>query len=248
MFGLAYRVVLVPVHRKAVPESDECFGLHDDPVFSMRERPCCNDGHDVLRRGLLAEIDGQLSVNQAGFAKWRAPRQPRQFGAAKTVETSGIAEQHVEGSVRAHGFSEFRNQVLQAPLGLWRVRMRHSNLVKHPAECMFAISGSNGLVEFQRSFFNPFQTSIMCKRPALAPQLAHERVCVREADFSVCRLADMAKGDQAFERVCLHEVLQFQNHNLPAHHESTYSAAPRRTRCPNRPDAVRFDHPVESGR
>src|SRR5262249_32807200 len=69
------------------------------PMFGGGQRPSRHDCHDVRRRRLGREIDGEVLVEQPRMPERIAASEPDQVGTATAIERSPIAQQHVEDTV-----------------------------------------------------------------------------------------------------------------------------------------------------
>ena len=62
-------------------------------------RARCYHRDDIVGCGLLTEIHGKIFVDEGRRLERRTARKPNEVGAAETIETFTVAQQHVEDAV-----------------------------------------------------------------------------------------------------------------------------------------------------
>jgi hypothetical protein len=87
-----------PENQLPILESDKRPPRDRCPTLVPRQCARRNHCHDIVGGGLLAEVYGEILVDEGRGLERRTARQPDEVGTAETIETSAVAQQHVENA------------------------------------------------------------------------------------------------------------------------------------------------------
>ena len=96
-----------------------------------RQRARCYQRDDIVGCGLLTEIHGKIFVDEGRRLERRTARKPNEVGAAETIETFAVAQQHVEDAVLGERAAAVNQSVVRIPTP-WKVK---ADLQARLAEC-----------------------------------------------------------------------------------------------------------------
>jgi len=109
-----------PENQLPILKSDKRLPRNRCPTFVPRQCARRHHRHDIVGSGLLAEVYGEILVDEGRGLERRTARQPDEVGAAETVETSAVAQQHVEDAALGEHAAELGETEVQGSRR-WRV-------------------------------------------------------------------------------------------------------------------------------
>ncbi len=105
----------VSVTRKPtpLPRKRQTFAARLRLIARPASARACYHRDDIVGCGLLTEIHGKIFVDESRRLERRTARKPNEIGAAETIETFAVAQQHIEDAVLGERAAELGETEIQ---------------------------------------------------------------------------------------------------------------------------------------
>ncbi len=161
---------------------------------------------DVIRGGLVAEIDGEIRVAEVGGSERGPPRDPGELGRAAGEEVPGVGEKKVEHTQPLDPITQLFHGPPERGRSPGGCRKSGPDPLEHPAERAFAVGRADGAVHPQGKLTCPLELPVVGEGPGAPPQLPRERMGILQADPPHVGLADVTDHDVALDRVAADQI------------------------------------------
>jgi hypothetical protein len=193
---------LASVRSELAPiEDPEVTGLAVDPRLVGGERHGAHDGDAIARGRDGREVDRDVLVGQARLTERGAPDDVAELGRAARVEALAVAEEEVEGALLADARAQRRDRLGQRACVRRALREARAKALEQVAERALAVGRADGRVAAEAQRVGLLHGAVVREDPVSPPELAAERVRVRERARPARLLPDVADREQRLDGV-----------------------------------------------
>ena len=186
-------------------EQHQRCGIHDDPLFVVRQRQGCDNRYAIIRVGHFAEIHADILIFQMGDGERRLAHDVAELAAAVGEQAVAARKQEIQLAMSGDFSSQFDERCEQVVARRHAIRETTAQRLQDMAKSALGIRVADRRVAAIGGRREIRQIAVVREDPVATPQLALKGMRVLQGDAALCRLADMRNDILRADRIIVHQ-------------------------------------------